>query len=590
MSNIFLATTALEDFWDTSLPIVFLGEWCKRYSRRAFWQKLDGQTVLDPWTNGRKIEEDSRQVKTLYEKTLSHLTQSLNRLHGINASNRYWRILLGPWLLDYLPAIHNGMVILKAAKSQFPDLTTILLAKESFITPRNSLEFDSLISEDIYNLQLYTKILSFLGGDFPEKKKKLGSQFPGAQGPSILCKQMNVRWWARQFLKKMSRIFNNAPAVILVNSYFSRPTMVRLSFKSRGLVWPLFQESIEAPYLPLETDKRRRLMDGFLASSELEHLMAQTLPEDLPQSFVEAFQYLKKTVEEQYPRTPNVIFSANAWHHTDDFKQWAASQAEAGTLLVGAQHGGNYGSLLHHPSEEHELAILDRFYSWGWKNGSHKIKPFVSTKLTAIKKMKADSEEKSILFVTTGQSRYPLSLSNNSPTQFSHYFSWQSRFLKSLSPSLRRQIRLRPHYVDYGWDVKERWKEMLPEVSVENWSIPFLKSLKKCRLYVCDHLSTTFIEALAAEKPTILFWDFDVNPLRPEAQPFYDALCSVNVLHRSPESAGKHLTSVYHDVPSWWNSPQCLKVRQEFCRGFARTSGNAVQIWADEFNQMRQAL
>jgi len=39
-AGVFLATTALEDFWDVSYPIVFLSEGCKRYSRRAYWESF----------------------------------------------------------------------------------------------------------------------------------------------------------------------------------------------------------------------------------------------------------------------------------------------------------------------------------------------------------------------------------------------------------------------------------------------------------------------------------------------------------------------------------------------------------------------
>jgi hypothetical protein len=61
--NIFLAITAPEDFWNTSLPEVFLGPWCKKYSRRAIWGKLNAQTLPQPYSD----EEAARMLPYLEE-------------------------------------------------------------------------------------------------------------------------------------------------------------------------------------------------------------------------------------------------------------------------------------------------------------------------------------------------------------------------------------------------------------------------------------------------------------------------------------------------------------------------------------------
>lgn len=37
----FLATTALSEFWDKDQEILFLGSWCLRYDRRSEWGNLN---------------------------------------------------------------------------------------------------------------------------------------------------------------------------------------------------------------------------------------------------------------------------------------------------------------------------------------------------------------------------------------------------------------------------------------------------------------------------------------------------------------------------------------------------------------------
>ena len=97
-----------------------------------------------------------------------------------------------------------------------------------------------------------------------------------------------------------------------------------------------------------------------------------------------------------------------------------------------------------------------------------------------------------------------------------------------------------------------------PDLAVEDWSTPFLQSLERCRVYVADHLETTYIEALAANKPTILFYDPAQYRIREEAKPYYDGLASAGILHTDPESAAA-----------------TLDARVRSCRGVVERAGTA---------------
>ena len=105
-----------------------------------------------------------------------------------------------------------------------------------------------------------------------------------------------------------------------------------------------------------------------------------------------------------------------------------------------------------------------------------------------------------------------------------------------------------------------------------------MKSLKNCRLYVCDYLSTSFIEALSVNKPTILFWDSQVNELRPAAKKYYDKLREVGILYDTSEGAAAIINNIYDDVKRWWNETNSQEARWDFCIRFARTAQNAVNV------------
>ena len=137
-----------------------------------------------------------------------------------------------------------------------------------------------------------------------------------------------------------------------------------------------------------------------------------------------------------------------------------------------------------------------------------------------------------------------------------------------------------------GWDIEKRWQDFFPGVSFDSWDVSFKQSLENCRLYVCDQLATTWLEALSANKPTIIFWNPKHNKLRPEAQAYFDQLRLVGILYDTPESAAVTVNTIYDDVEAWWNKPEIQAVRKKFCDSFAQTSKYSVQDWIVELKKI----
>ena len=132
----FLATTALSDFWDKNQEILFLGSWCLRYDHRSEWEGLDYRVLPSPWDDRERLHEAARYVDEVYERVLTQMSEYLNSVHGVSFGNRYWRILIGPWLFHYVHAVYDRFVHLTDAFFKYPDLETIRLDRRSFVTPR----------------------------------------------------------------------------------------------------------------------------------------------------------------------------------------------------------------------------------------------------------------------------------------------------------------------------------------------------------------------------------------------------------------------------------------------------------------------
>lgn len=578
----FLATTALEEFWDTSKPLIFLGEWCRRYSRKSFWEPLGGEVLDSPWNDKQQLYTAYQYVTDVYERLLSVLGDALNSAHKVNHSIRYWRIILGPWLQLYIPVIYDRYVCLRTAIDKYPDLTSTILAEEKWVTPADTLDFVQFIKEDTYNLQIYSRILRALEKDFPQKTVDVVATALDTIGENrSLTRHIRTAFLAS--IVMISKTLKKGHPIILRGSYFSPSVELQLILKTSGRVWPIYGRCKQMHNLEINTSLRENLQN-LLSNNEFESLLSKLLPQDMPLSFVEGLDELRQAGESIYPIKPKAIFNATAWFSDEAFKQWAAACSERGTLLLGMQHGGNYGSLAYHPSESHEIEIADRYFTWGWERSDvpTKVVPWFASKLSGRKSLSADDGKEGILFVATSAPRYlfqfPLI-----PNRFEEYLLWQSRFLASINARLLTKLRVRFHQEDFGWDIAQRWKSSYPAIITENWDTTFLQSLNNCRIYICDNIATTFLEALSANKPSILFWDPAINELRTEAQPYYDRLRSAGILFDTPEAAADAVNAVYDDVVTWWNDPMRQEARRIFCNCFARTSSKAVNEWAEEF-------
>lgn len=168
-SAYFLATTAIEEFWDTTKPILFLGDWCRRYSRKSFWEPLAGEVLGSPWEDTQRFHQANHYVVDVYERLLPVLAEALNELHDVKHGMRYWRIILGPWLQLYIPGIYDRYMCLQMAFDKHPNVTSTVLSEDAWVTPCDTLEFVQLLKGDAYNLQIYSRMLKLLGKNFPQK-------------------------------------------------------------------------------------------------------------------------------------------------------------------------------------------------------------------------------------------------------------------------------------------------------------------------------------------------------------------------------------------------------------------------------------
>ena len=92
-----LVTTGLKETFDKDSLNILLGAWCN-------YPKINPELYKNTkvydyhWNDFSKLEKDYDYLHNLFEKTIKTLVIQMNKIHKENHPERYWRIILGPWL------------------------------------------------------------------------------------------------------------------------------------------------------------------------------------------------------------------------------------------------------------------------------------------------------------------------------------------------------------------------------------------------------------------------------------------------------------------------------------------------------------
>jgi len=116
------------------------------------------------------------------------------------------------------------------------------------------------------------------------------------------------------------------------------------------------------------------------------------------------------------------------------------------------------------------------------------------------------------------------------------------------------------------------------------------EQMRECRLFIGNNNGTTYLEAFAANFPSILFWNPVQWELRESAKPFFDDLQRVGILHYTPETAAELVNDIYEDPMSWWMQDEVQMAKNNFCYEFARTSKNWLKEWAGFLKQFMKEI
>jgi len=594
----FLATTALSEFWDKQQEILFLGYWCLRDDRRPDWEGLKYQVLPSLWDDRRRFYDSARYLDECGERMLNRLSSYLNESHGVSHSQRYWRILIGTWLFHYLHSIYDRYIHLQEATKLVSRMQTVILDSESFMTPISTDDGIHWLGQDLYNLQLYSQLWQLMGFSVSSRRAAL-------TGQNFCNVRKRLRWrdTAHNLLRVGARYAERAaqylrggcPAIALCDMSMPLGMLWRLALQSRLHAVPFkFACDFDLAAFGVVGDRQRRGLATLPASSEFERVFIETLPQNFPVLYLEGYARARNATLANHSRFPQAIVSETGWAFNEPFKFFAAEASERAVRLIAVQHGGGYGLSRHTPYELHEARIADSYLVWGWAEDEGQSKsnwpnPKLSALAARAARRKDPCKAETVLFVATADLPY-LTRFYHRPvgSQWENYSVWQQRFFLALSNQSRSVTRFRHQTGRWGLEefgklFLERIRQRFPEVQPDDGAA-FFEKIWSSRIIVFDNQGTGFLETLAANVPTILFWNPQEWEVGMEAEPHVQRLREAGILWDSPETAAEKVARIYDDPWAWWGSDEVQEARRRFVERYALGRADWADTWVQGLN------
>lgn len=268
------------------------------------------------------------------------------------------------------------------------------------------------------------------------------------------------------------------------------------------------------------------------------------------------------------------LFSADGWQIIDDWKIYALVQkTRHGTRWIGMPNAISHGSLAVFWQREFETSHMDSYLTWGWsREGAPHVHPFYSPHFAGQQQAAPARTDKpgGILISSAARPQHLLEYPYT-PDRFERYLRTQLDLAVRAQQATGERVTIRTRPRDLGWDLKEMVRALGNDrVSLEFQAGKFAERLQQSWLHICDNCSTTIVESLWANHPTLILIDGGYFQLHPAARDEYDALEKAGIFHRSAASLLLQLESIQADVGGWWTQPST----QQAIRQFLARQGN----------------
>ncbi len=501
-------------------------------------------------------------------KLFPEAVKILNDYHGIDRSERYWKILIGHWFRrTLLLTINRVRTVEKAIELMGANRYIAYQPCLEYLTAIGSHEARNQPGDRAWNSMIYGYITKLLFRDSCQvilvKHQPIESKIK-----NFFLKDKILDWILSGVSFSLG-LFSKSKDVFIYKSYIRPWDKICLHFKLKQV--PQLWYSVEYNL----TAKVNKTTRGYLASEfegpkncRVEQAFRHIFFRIMPRAFIEGFEELKRCAAcQRWPNSPRAIFTSNAFDTNDVFKFWLANHTALGVPYYVGQHGANYGTSRYANPTIEEITA-DKFLTWGWEDSSSK---YVRGDMVfnGAERLRPRKRGGLLLVLPTAN---PQNNTWDDYSLYSYFLMEVQEFIRNLSRNVKPMltVRLHPDHSRAGFQEMCKLKAFDSTLLIDDAS-PFHKLLTQNRLVVYAYDSTGFLEALASNFPTMAFWPFGLSYVRPSVRKYYQRLINAGILFTdAPAICASEISSNWCFMHEWWSRPEVQEARLLFCDRFAR--------------------
>ena len=570
-----LILSGIKEAWTEAQSHVFVGAWC---ALDADLNSVDFEVSSYHWSDREKFAKDYKYIWNLYHRILSSVVTSLNSYHGTKHSERYWELVIGPWLITIIPALfdrwesidltlkNSSYSKVKVNRNELSDLL-----RRDYTSSNNSLK------DDIYNFSIFSEIILFL------KPSGITISYSNVRNPE---KNRKVKWSEWSKIKLISVVdyislkLNPTQSVAIVQSYIDIRSLLAI-FSGIGQL-PNWHKALTSSHVGLPEDFLVRDSNlDFIATNEFEQFLGRQLVNFIPASYLENYNILEAKAS-RYKHSPAVIITANSHISDDVFKIWCARQIiYCGASLIISSHGGSLKSR-YTLYTDYEEKVCDKRIVWH-KSLSNKQVRLPANKFLG-KKLKRSSNAGPVTLIGLDMDKY---VSGMGSGPLSSLMLEEAKSIATLirlcRASYSRDVEYYP-YPSTNWNVSQVLYSEFGEIC-QSKLVSFDEVISESSILICTYPQTTFSGAMMSGKPVVLVLSLSYWELDSSFNTTLTALSEANILFWSVESAAAHINQIYDDPLSWWDSAKVVQARELFFSECVSVNPNGTDAWAQFLNQ-----
>lgn len=309
-------------------------------------------------------------------------------------------------------------------------------------------------------------------------------------------------------------------------------------------------------------------------SARVQELFPKSLLENLPASFSQKLALPAR----------QTLFSADGWQIIDDWKIYALAQkVRHQAHWIGSPNAVGHGSLAVFWQREFEIGHLDTYLTWGWSrpSGTHaKVVPFYCPNFAGQRgSAPARTDPAHGVLISSAARPQHLLEYPYTPDRFERYLGTQLNLADAVQKMTRGPVSIRTRPRDLGWDLRQMVQSLgNPGVTLEFQQGKFTERLRRSWLHICDNCSTTIVESLWANHPTLILISEDYFQIAPGAREEFALLASVGIFHQDKESLLNQVSRLNDRLDSWWRAPATQSAVMAFLSRQGR-GGGGLRSW-----------